>query len=152
VTDVPEEPKIQYVRCSGRQATVRWVQTTPGKLSTPITNYRIEMNSTFDPDTWRTVKEVAGGSYSTLVQLAPWGNYSFRIVAENKVGTSFPSQPSTRACSSPADSPNVVPGNVTIGGDKPGELSIKWTVSVLSPLTAFETVFLKMGERLCFHL
>ncbi|CAG0922493.1 unnamed protein product [Notodromas monacha] len=125
VQGVPGQPKIQYVRCAGKTATVRWVPSQSN--GAPVTSYRVQANSSLAPDTWEDLKEVAGGTVSAQVTLNAWGNFSFRVVAENKIGTSFPSEPSGRPCTSPPDVPKILPGNVTVIGDAPGHFLVKWT-------------------------
>lgn len=65
------------------------------------------------------------------VSMSPWANYTFRVIARNKVGDSLPSGHS-KVCLTPEDVPYQNPGNVIGRGTAPNNLVIYWTVSVHS--------------------
>lgn len=58
--------------------------------------------------------------------MSPWANYTFRIVAFNKIGSSLPSGPSEQ-CTTQADVPYKNPDNVEGKGTDPTNLVISWT-------------------------
>ena len=60
--------------------------------------------------------------------MSPWSNYTFRVIARNKVGDSLPSGHS-KVCLTPEDVPYQNPGNVMGRGTAPNNLVIYWTVS-----------------------
>ena len=60
--------------------------------------------------------------------MSPWANYTFRVIARNKVGDSLPSGHS-KVCLTPEDVPYQNPGNVIGRGTAPNNLVIYWTVS-----------------------
>jgi len=74
---------------------------------------------------------VPPGDTSFKVSMSPWANYTFRVIARNKVGNSYPSEPST-TCSTPPDVPFKNPDNIEGRGTAPDNLVITWTVSCLS--------------------
>lgn len=61
--------------------------------------------------------------------MSPWANYTFRIIAWNKIGKSQPSSHSD-VCTTAEDVPYKNPDNVVGEGDKPDNLVIRWTVSI----------------------
>lgn len=65
------------------------------------------------------------------VPMSPWANYTFRIVAWNKIGQSTPS-PHSDMCTTQPEVPHKNPDNVIGEGDQPDNLVIKWTVSLAS--------------------
>lgn len=58
--------------------------------------------------------------------MSPWANYTFRIVAFNKIGSSLPSGPSDQ-CTTHVDVPYKNPDNVDGKGTEPTNLVIAWT-------------------------
>jgi hypothetical protein len=65
---------------------------------------------------------------SFKVSMSPWSNYTFRVIARNKVGESLPSSHS-KTCLTPEDVPYKNPDNVEGRGTAPNNLVIYWTVS-----------------------
>lgn len=60
--------------------------------------------------------------------MSPWANYTFRIIAWNKIGNSPPSAHSD-VCTTLPEVPHKNPDNVEGEGDQPNNLVIRWTVS-----------------------
>lgn len=61
--------------------------------------------------------------------MTPWANYTFRVIARNKIGPSEPSGHSG-VCETPEDVPYKNPDNVIGKGSQKDNLVISWTVSV----------------------
>lgn len=61
--------------------------------------------------------------------MSPWGNYTFRVRARNKIGDSEPSAPSEH-CTTPEEVPFQNPDKVIGKGTHPNNLVISWTVSI----------------------
>lgn len=60
--------------------------------------------------------------------MSPWANYTFRVIARNKIGASLPSGHS-QVCTTPEDVPHKNPDGVQGKGSTPNNLVIKWSVS-----------------------
>ncbi|XP_016314078.1 contactin-4 isoform X2 [Sinocyclocheilus anshuiensis] len=108
-------------------ATLSW---RPGPDNhSPITAYTIQARTPFSLG-WQavsTVPEVVVGSHltATVIELNPWVEYEFRVLASNAVGTGEPSKPSKKARTKETV-PKVTPANVNGGGGSRSELVITW--------------------------
>lgn len=136
ITAVPDPPNNVWVQCysEDRRADVNW---QPGKENyAPILNFIIQFNTSFTPDTWYDIAtNVSQNERMKVVSLSPWGNYTFRILARNKIGTSPPSAHTVDVCRVLPGTPEKNPENVIGEGDLPDNLVIFWTVS--SSLSSF---------------
>uniref|UniRef100_A0A8C6P4Q6 Contactin 4 n=1 Tax=Nothobranchius furzeri TaxID=105023 RepID=A0A8C6P4Q6_NOTFU len=95
----------------------------------PIMAHTIQARTPFSLG-WQavtTVPEVVGGQQltATVIDLNPWVEYEFRVLASNRVGTGEPSEPSKQARTK-STSPKVTPANVSGGGGSRSELVITW--------------------------
>ena len=50
--DVPNPPKLLWVECNSKDASVVWEPR--GDNRAPILTYKIQYNTSFQPDTWET--------------------------------------------------------------------------------------------------
>ncbi len=71
------------------------------------------------------------------IMLSPWGNYSFRVLAKNKLGTSRPSNPTAQVCSTPPDVPHHNPRQICSENVKPRQLVITWDVRIFFTVLKF---------------
>ncbi|XP_049335418.1 contactin-4 [Astyanax mexicanus] len=95
----------------------------------PITGYTIQARTPFSLG-WQavtTVPEEVGGRRltATVIELSPWVEYEFRVLASNELGTGEPSKPSKQARTKET-LPKVTPANVSGGGGSRSELVITW--------------------------
>uniref|UniRef100_A0A7M4ER34 Contactin 1 n=1 Tax=Crocodylus porosus TaxID=8502 RepID=A0A7M4ER34_CROPO len=95
----------------------------------PISKYTIQYK-TFLTEEWKDAKtdppNIEGNMESSrVIDLIPWMEYEFRIIAMNTLGTGEPSMPSQRIRTEGA-SPNVAPSDVGGGGGSNRELTITW--------------------------
>ena len=111
-----------------RTADITW---QPGKENyAPILNFIIQYNTSFAPDTWiDIVSDVNVTDRKWTTKLSPWGNYTFRVLARNKIGLSLPSEHTSVVCQTEKDVPKKNPENVIGEGDEPNNLVVFWTVS-----------------------
>ncbi|XP_017557443.1 contactin-5 isoform X1 [Pygocentrus nattereri] len=108
-------------------ATLSWSHGVDNH--SPITTYNLQARSPFSLG-WQTVKTdpepVTGDMESAMaVELNPWVEYEFRVVATNSIGTGDPSTPS-RAVRTKEAVPSVAPANVSGGNGRRHELVISW--------------------------
>lgn len=95
----------------------------------PISCYNLQARSPFSLG-WQTVRTdpepITGTMESAMaVDLNPWVEYEFRVVASNAIGTGDPSAPS-RAARTKEAVPAVAPANVSGGNGRRHELVISW--------------------------
>lgn len=124
----PNPPNAVQVRCynNDNQAEIWW---QPGKENfAPILNFVVQYNTSFQPDLWYDIStNVSQNQRRIVVNMSPWGNYSFRVLARNKIGISLPSQQSYNICTTQPGVPVNNPQDVIGEGDEPGNLVIFWT-------------------------
>ncbi|XP_065366259.1 neuroglian isoform X2 [Calliphora vicina] len=125
VQDVPNAPLLSGVRCMERHAEVNW--EPQGDNRSPILHYTIQYNTSFTPASWDVAFEkVPSTDFSFTVDMSPWTNYTFRVIAFNKIGASPPSGHS-ETCTTQPDVPYKNPDNVAGQGTEPNNLVITWT-------------------------
>uniref|UniRef100_A0A667XLL8 Contactin 3a, tandem duplicate 1 n=1 Tax=Myripristis murdjan TaxID=586833 RepID=A0A667XLL8_9TELE len=95
----------------------------------PILSYIIQARTPFSLG-WQavtTVPELLGGKQlsATVIDLSPWVEYEFRVLATNSIGTGEPSKPSKKARTKEMP-PRVTPARVNGGGGGRSELVITW--------------------------
>uniref|UniRef100_A0A8D3CIF5 Contactin-5 n=1 Tax=Scophthalmus maximus TaxID=52904 RepID=A0A8D3CIF5_SCOMX len=108
-------------------ATLSWTRGLDNH--SPISTYNLQARSPFSLG-WQTVKTdpdpVTGDMESAIaVELNPWVEYEFRVVASNAIGTGDPSAPS-RGVRTKEAVPSVAPANVSGGNGRRHELVISW--------------------------
>nr|KAF6473715.1 contactin 3 [Rousettus aegyptiacus] len=117
--------------------TVEEITDTTAQLSwregadnhSPVTCYSVQARTPFSVG-WQaatTVPAVIDGKThtATVVELSPWVEYEFRVVASNKIGGGEPSLPSEKVRTEEA-APEVPPSEVSGGGGSRSELVITW--------------------------
>ncbi|XP_014726641.1 PREDICTED: neuronal cell adhesion molecule isoform X8 [Sturnus vulgaris] len=115
-----------------RSIELSWI---PGdENNSPITNFVIEYEDALhEPGVWHYQTEVPGTQTTVQLKLSPYVNYSFRVIAVNKIGRSQPSEPSEQYLTKSA-SPDENPANVQGIGSEPDNLVITW-----EPLKGFQS-------------
>lgn len=127
--DVPNPPKIKGVTCHKKDATINWFPL--GDNRAPILHYTIQYNTSFTPDVWEVAYDsVPAVDMSYNVPMSPWANYTFRVIAWNKIGPSGPSSHS-EVCTTQPEVPHKNPDHVIGAGNRSDNLVIKWAVSNL---------------------
>ena len=147
VQDVPNPPKIVGVECEGSAALVEWTPT--GDRRAPILSYSIQYNTSFSQDVWEDAfVNIPAPDNRFKVSMSPWANYTFRVVARNKIGPSLPSDASDR-CTTEEDVPHKNPEKVVGRGSTPSNLEITWAPMPLIEHNApgfFYKVFWKRND------
>uniref|UniRef100_A0A452S187 Contactin-5 n=1 Tax=Ursus americanus TaxID=9643 RepID=A0A452S187_URSAM len=108
-------------------ATLSWSPATDNH--SPISSYNLQARSPFSLG-WQTVKTIpeiiTGDMESAMaVDLNPWVEYEFRVVATNPIGTGDPSTPSRMIRTNEAV-PKTAPTNVSGRSGRRYELVIAW--------------------------
>ncbi|XP_050520545.1 neuroglian isoform X2 [Daktulosphaira vitifoliae] len=125
VQDKPNAPQLLGITCNKKDAAVKW--QPKGDNRAPILRYVIEYNTSFAPDTWSIASDNVPASDQTyIVPMTPWANFTFRVIAMNKIGRSTPSLHSS-VCTTQPDVPYKNPENVEAAGTDPSNLVIHWT-------------------------
>ncbi|XP_029429716.1 contactin-2 isoform X2 [Rhinatrema bivittatum] len=96
----------------------------------PIAKYTIQTRNLLSK-TWRQARTspatVEGNAESVqVVNLIPWMDYEFQVLASNILGIGDPSAPSSKIRTKEA-APTVAPAGLGGGGGAPSELIITWT-------------------------
>ncbi|KAM3958602.1 neuroglian-like [Aphomia sociella] len=125
VQDKPNAPALDGISCNQKTAILKW--HSMGDSRAPILRYSIQYNTSFTPDTWDVASEsVPAIDTSWAAPLSPWANYTFRVIAWNKIGPSLPSGHSD-VCSTQPDVPYKNPDNVDGQGSDPNNMVISWS-------------------------
>ncbi|KAJ8936475.1 hypothetical protein NQ314_012338 [Rhamnusium bicolor] len=125
VQDVPYPPTMKDVQCHTKDATINWIPM--GDNRAPILYYIIQYNTSFTPEEWKDAySHVPSAEMTYNVPMSPWANYTFRVIAVNKIGSSAPS-PHSEVCSTLPEVPHKNPDNVKGEGDRPDNLVVTWT-------------------------
>ncbi|XP_045145920.1 contactin-3 [Echinops telfairi] len=121
----PENVKV--VEMTDTTAQLSWKEGTDNH--SPVISYSIQARTPFSVgwQTFATVPEVIDGKTytATVVELNPWVEYEFRVVASNKIGGGEPSLPSEKVRTEESV-PEVPPSEVSGGGGSRSELVITW--------------------------
>ncbi|XP_005872270.1 PREDICTED: contactin-5 [Myotis brandtii] len=124
----PGPPGIVIVEeITENTATLSWSPAADNH--SPISSYNLQARSPFSLG-WQTVKTVpeiiTGDMESAMaVDLNPWVEYEFRVVATNPIGTGDPSTPSRMIRTNEAV-PKTAPTNVSGRSGRRHELVIAW--------------------------
>ncbi|XP_037110368.1 contactin-1a [Syngnathus acus] len=114
---------------SDKNVTLQWSRGADNH--SPISKYTIQYRDAFSPAVWKNATtsppDVEGNAETaTVVDLVPWTEYEFRLIATNTLGAGDPSVPSRKEKTLPS-SPVVAPSDVGGGGGTSRELTITWT-------------------------
>ncbi|XP_045421376.1 neuronal cell adhesion molecule isoform X21 [Lemur catta] len=133
VVDVPNPPfDLELTNPLDKSVQLSW---TPGDdNNSPITKFIIEYEDTMhEAGLWHHHAEVSGTQTTAQLKLSPYVNYSFRVMAENSIGRSLPSEASEQYLTKAAE-PDKNPTAVEGLGSEPDNLVITW-----KPLNGFES-------------
>ncbi|XP_074078569.1 neurofascin isoform X7 [Macrotis lagotis] len=122
----PDPPQdLELTDLEERSVRLTWI---PGDdNNSPITEYIVQFEEDqFQPGVWHSHSKHPGSVNSAVLQLSPYVNYQFRVIAVNDVGSSHPSLPSERYRTSGAP-PESNPGDVKGVGSRKNNMDITWT-------------------------
>ncbi|KAJ8382833.1 hypothetical protein SKAU_G00036110 [Synaphobranchus kaupii] len=116
-----------------RDKTVKLVWSRGTDNHSPVSKYTIQYRDSvsMDPEEWKNATTspliVEGNAETaTVVDLIPWTEYEFRVMATNTLGMGDPSIPSHKTRTREAV-PVVAPSDIGGGGEASKELTITWT-------------------------
>ena len=94
----PDPPTgVQITPCVAFKTELSWTPSAANNAS--ITHYIVEQADASDPNVFVFLKNVTDPSATkTDLKLTPWADLMFRMKAVNKLGTSRPSDRTTRSC------------------------------------------------------
>uniref|UniRef100_A0A672YD23 Neurofascin homolog (chicken) a n=1 Tax=Sphaeramia orbicularis TaxID=375764 RepID=A0A672YD23_9TELE len=125
VLDRPDPPMdLDLSDPAARSVRLTWI---PGNdHRSPVTR-QSHSNSEdhWEPGVWRDLFTYPGDLNSVILQLVPFVNYQFRVIAINAVGRSEPSRPSPRYKTSGA-APDSIPRGLRGWGSRKDNMEITW--------------------------
>ncbi|XP_013987274.1 neurofascin isoform X12 [Salmo salar] len=125
VLDRPDAPMdLELSDPEARNVRLTWIHGDDH--NSPVTLFVVQ----FEEDRWQSGKWQNLSSYpgdfnSVILELSPFVNYQFRVIAVNSVGQSRPSLPSQRYQTSGAP-PDVIPSGLKGWGTKKNNMEISW--------------------------
>ncbi|XP_030276505.1 neurofascin homolog (chicken) a isoform X18 [Sparus aurata] len=125
VLDRPDPPMdLDLSDPAARSVRLTWI---PGNdHRSPITQFLVQFEEDrWEPGRWQDLSTYPGDLNSVILQLAPFVNYQFRVIAINSVGQSQPSRPSPRYKTSGA-APDAIPRGLRGWGSKNDNMEITW--------------------------
>ncbi|XP_056323921.1 neurofascin homolog (chicken) a isoform X8 [Danio aesculapii] len=125
VTGRPDPPQdLELSDPLARSVRLTWV---PGnENNSPVTHFLVQFEEDrWEPGKWQNLSIYDWNLNSVNLQLSPFVNYQFRVIAINAVGQSQPSHPSARYQTSGAP-PDVVPSGLKGWGSKKNNMEITW--------------------------
>lgn len=124
VQDVPNAPNILGIACFADFAIIKFELNDQNDSS--IENYYVQYNTSFHSDGEFNLEKVKLETIDSVsYPVTPWKNYTFRLIVENNVGMSAPSNQSD-ICTTIIDIPVKNPINVRGEGTASDNLVIYW--------------------------
>ncbi|XP_041835722.1 neurofascin homolog (chicken) a isoform X8 [Melanotaenia boesemani] len=123
--DRPDPPvDLDLSDPAARSVRLTWI---PGDdHRSPITEFLVQFEENrWDPGRWQNMSTYPGDLNSVILQLKPYVNYQFRVIAINSVGQSEPSRSSRRYKTSGA-APDAIPRDLRGWGSKKDNMEIAW--------------------------
>ncbi|NWX83387.1 NCHL1 protein, partial [Nothoprocta pentlandii] len=125
VLDVPDPPEdLQLSEHQNRSVRLSW--KAGANHNSPVNESIIEFEENrWEPGKWQELSRTTGNETTTVLSLAPYMNYQFRVMSVNAVGRSQASKPSLRYTTPPA-APDKNPENIRVEASEPNEMVMKW--------------------------
>uniref|UniRef100_H3CKU0 Neural cell adhesion molecule L1 n=1 Tax=Tetraodon nigroviridis TaxID=99883 RepID=H3CKU0_TETNG len=123
--DRPDPPlELDLSDPAVRSVRLTWIPGNDNR--SPVTHFLVQFEEDrWEPGRWRNLSSYPGHLNSVILQLAPFVNYQFRVIAINSVGQSEPSLPSPQYKTSGA-APDVIPRGLRGWGSMKGNMEITW--------------------------
>ncbi|GFR93851.1 neural cell adhesion molecule L1 [Elysia marginata] len=127
IESAPDHPNnVRLVSCHGNTAALSW---EPGEENgNKVLEFQVQFNTSDNPDVWHDFEESFDQEARMVtLDLYPGLTYSFRVKARNVLGSSKPSAPTDRKCTTAPDRPDRNPRNVRTNTGVKNTLVIEWT-------------------------
>ncbi|XP_056293696.1 neurofascin homolog (chicken) a [Pseudoliparis swirei] len=123
--DRPDPPvELDLSDPTARSVRLTWIPENDHR--SPVTEFLVQFEENrWEPGRWQNLSTYPGELNSVILQLAPYANYQFRVIAINAVGQSQPSRPSPRYLSNGA-APDAIPRGLRGWGTKKDNMEITW--------------------------
>uniref|UniRef100_A0A3P8XFB3 Neural cell adhesion molecule L1 n=1 Tax=Esox lucius TaxID=8010 RepID=A0A3P8XFB3_ESOLU len=125
VLDRPDPPTdLELSDPAASSIRLTWI---PGDdHNSPVTRFVVQFEEDhWERGKWQNLSSYPGDLNSVVLQLSPFINYQFRVLAVNSVGQSRPSRPSQRYQTSPAP-PDTIPSDLKGWGTNKNNMEISW--------------------------
>uniref|UniRef100_A0A8C7TMS5 Neural cell adhesion molecule L1 n=1 Tax=Oncorhynchus mykiss TaxID=8022 RepID=A0A8C7TMS5_ONCMY len=125
VLDRPDSPMdLELSDPEERNVRLTWI---PGDdHNSPVTLFVVQFEEDrWESGKWQNLSSYPGDFNSVILELSPFVNYQFRVIAVNSVGQSRPSLPSQRYQTSGAP-PDTIPRGLKGWGTKKNNMEISW--------------------------
>ncbi|XP_034081704.1 neurofascin homolog (chicken) a isoform X27 [Gymnodraco acuticeps] len=123
--DRPDPPMdLDLSDPAARSVRLTWIPGNDHRR--PITEFLVQFEEDrWESGRWQDLSSYPGDLNSVILQLNPFVNYQFRVIAINSVGQSTPSRPSPRYKTSGA-APDAIPRGLRGWGSKKDNMEITW--------------------------
>ncbi|XP_077428335.1 neurofascin homolog (chicken) a isoform X4 [Vanacampus margaritifer] len=123
--DRPDPPMdLELSDPAARSVRLTWIPGNDHRST--VTEFLVQFEEDrWEPGRWQDLATYPGDLNSVILQLAPYVNYQFRVIAINAVGQSAASQPSPKYQTSSAD-PDVIPRGLRGWGSEKDNMEITW--------------------------
>uniref|UniRef100_A0A674CYG1 Neural cell adhesion molecule L1 n=1 Tax=Salmo trutta TaxID=8032 RepID=A0A674CYG1_SALTR len=124
-TDRPDSPMdLELSDPEARSVRLTWI---PGDdHNSPVTLFVVQFEEDgWQSGKWQNLSSYPGDLNSVILELSPFVNYQFRVIAVNSVGQSLPSLPSQRYRTSGAP-PDAIPSGLKGWGTRKNNMEISW--------------------------
>nr|XP_046165796.1 neurofascin-like isoform X12 [Oncorhynchus gorbuscha] len=124
-TDRPDSPTdLELSDAKERNIRLTWIHGDDH--NSPVTLFVVQFEEDrWESGKWQNLSSYPGDFNTVILELSPFVNYQFRVIAVNSVGQSLPSLPSQRYQTSGAP-PDVIPRGLKGWGTKKNNMEISW--------------------------
>ncbi|XP_058859591.1 neurofascin-like isoform X21 [Acipenser ruthenus] len=125
VLDRPDPPvDLELTDPSEKSVRLTWIPQDDNH--SPITEFLVQYEEDrWERGKWHNLSSYPGNLNSVILQLSPYVNYQFRVLAINEIGASNPSRPSERYQTNGAP-PELIPQGIRGKGSKKTNMEITW--------------------------
>ncbi|XP_064857810.1 neurofascin-like isoform X8 [Oncorhynchus nerka] len=125
VSDRPDSPTdLELTDAKERNIRLTWIHGDDH--NSPVTLFVVQFEEDrWESGKWQNLSSYPGDINTVILELSPFVNYQFRVIAVNSVGQSRPSLPSQRYQTSGAP-PEVIPRGLKGWGTKKNNMEISW--------------------------